>query len=448
MDLSKHLEKAAEAVRRRNYPFAIGLYQQLLALQPDEGRARAGLRAALFQKAEQKPPAKVFALLGGGVHLGLASLLRLLGRHRAAAGAYERYLVHDPLNEAANLQLGNSLMRAGLANSALAVYRCYAEYEPRCLEASRQAGSLLYQAGDHAAALEMYEQALKVNPRDQESLKARKNLAAEGALRSTGLDQADSSREPIKDKGEQRRLEQTKRLQLSAEEIEEELDRVEAELGEGSDEVSSLERLADLHLMKNDENSALDCLQRALQQKPEQSDLQDRVGDLRLRMQARRVQEAEDRGDQAAAERAGQSLRDARLAEFERRVVHNPSDLALRFELGSALLGSGRHDQAIAELQKAVKDPRKQVESFLLLGRAFRAKGLGEVAQAQLQKGLANTATGEQAGKLLRYELGLVAEEMGQSEAALKHFSGIMEQDIGFRDVAERVEHLKSSQGS
>ena len=40
MDLSKHLEKAREAVKRRNYPFAINLYSQLLGLQPDNGAAR------------------------------------------------------------------------------------------------------------------------------------------------------------------------------------------------------------------------------------------------------------------------------------------------------------------------------------------------------------------------------------------------------------------------
>ena len=53
MDLSKHLEKAEEAVKRRNYAFAVNLYGQLLSLQPDNGKARAGLRTALYKKAEQ-----------------------------------------------------------------------------------------------------------------------------------------------------------------------------------------------------------------------------------------------------------------------------------------------------------------------------------------------------------------------------------------------------------
>ena len=44
MDLSKHLEKAEEAVKRKNYAFAVNLYGQFLGLQPPNGEARGGVR--------------------------------------------------------------------------------------------------------------------------------------------------------------------------------------------------------------------------------------------------------------------------------------------------------------------------------------------------------------------------------------------------------------------
>ena len=49
MDLSKYLEQAADAVKRRNFAMAVKIYGQVLAIQPDFGDARAGLRKALFQ---------------------------------------------------------------------------------------------------------------------------------------------------------------------------------------------------------------------------------------------------------------------------------------------------------------------------------------------------------------------------------------------------------------
>jgi tetratricopeptide (TPR) repeat protein len=444
VDLSKHLENAADAVKRRNFPLAIKIYSQVLQVQPDYGDARAGLRKALFAKAAVKRPGRLGAVLFGGVHLLTGSLCRLLGQHAAAARAYERYLVHDPLSEGANLALGTALERAGHRKSALAAYRAYAEHEPRCLPACRSAGALLYEQGQLNDALQMYEQALKVDPRDQQSLKARKDLAAEGALASTGIETAQSSRELIKDKQAAQKLEQRQRLQLTPEELEEELMQLEEQLQERPEDVALLERIAALREMQKDLQGALDCLERAVQLAPDRADLQERCGDMRLRLQERYVQKALARGDAAAAERAERALDEARVVEFRRRIERNPTDLSLRYELGSALLGIGELDAAVAELQQAVKDPRKKAAAQQLLGRAFQQKGLHDLALGQYEKVVdAAGSTGSLAKDAL-YSMGALCEELGRRDEALQHYGRIIEQDIGFKDVSTRIESLKS----
>ena len=77
MDLSKHLENAADAVKRRQYPFAIKVYSQLLSIQPDHEQARRGLREALFQKVAQKPASRSTAMLTGGIHLLVGVVLKV-----------------------------------------------------------------------------------------------------------------------------------------------------------------------------------------------------------------------------------------------------------------------------------------------------------------------------------------------------------------------------------
>jgi len=42
------------------------------------------------------------------------------------------------------------------------------------------------------------------------------------------------------------------------------------------------------------------------------------------------------------------------------------------------------------------------------------------------------------------YEMGQIAMQLGKREDALRHFTRILEQDIGFRDVAKKVEQLKA----
>ena len=443
MDLSKYLENAADAVKRRNFSLAVKIYGQVLQIQPDFGEARAGLRRALFQKVAQKPASKLTAIAVGGPSLLVAEVCRLLGRHAAAARAYERYLVHDPLAEGPNVRLGHSLRRAGHARSALAVFEAYAGQEPRCLEACRAAGALFYEQGKMQEALAMYEQALKVDPRDQESLKARKNLAAEGALRSSGIENAQSSRELIKDKEQQRQLERQERLQMSAEEIEQELEQLEPQLQEKPDDRKLLRRVARLREMAKDLAGALDLIERLQQLEPADGELAALAGDLRIRLQEQMVQKAEKRGDEAAAARARAALAELRVGEARRKVERNPADLAARFELGAGLLQTGDTDAAIAELQQAVKDPRKKNEALFLLGKAFQQKDLPELALGQFDKAMQAAGNGALAKEAL-YEMGQICSDLGKREDALRHFTRILEQDIAFRDVAQRVERMKA----
>lgn len=445
MDLTKHLQNAAEAVKRRNYAHAVKLYGQLLALQPDNGDARRGLRQALFQQAAAKKPSKVFALLGGGLNLGIGAMCRMFGKHAAAAGAYERYLALDPLDETANLRLGDSLQRAGYRKSALAVFQSYAEAQPRCLVAARNAGALLYEAGQHDDALAMYEQALKIDPRDQESLKARKNLAAEGALRTTGIETAQSSRELLKDRQGQREIERGQRMQLTKEEIAAELDELEAKLAANPDDRRLLLEVAQLRTMDGDLRGALDCVERAAQLAPDDRELAVRAGDLRMRLQEQIVDEARKRGDEHAAEQAGRVLADLRVAELRRRVADQPLDLALRYDLGTALLARGDHDDAVAELQQAVKDPRHKAQALLQLGRAFRHKNLPDLALGQMQKALESAGPAGTLGKEILYEMATIALAAGRKDEAFRHFSRILEQDIGYRDVANQIERLQKT---
>ncbi|MCA8967659.1 MAG: hypothetical protein KDC48_22450, partial [Planctomycetes bacterium] len=88
-------------------------------------------------------------------------------------------------------------------------------------------------------------------------------------------------------------------------------------------------------------------------------------------------------------------------------------------------------------------DPRKKNDALFLLGKAFQHKGLPEVALGQFDKALQAAGNGALAKEIL-YEMGSICSDNGQRDDALRHFTRILEQDIGFRDVAQRVEQLKS----
>jgi tetratricopeptide (TPR) repeat protein len=169
VDYSKHLQKADEALKKRNWDFAIEVYQSLLDMEPDLGEARAGLRVALRRRHEQKGGGmKLFKAIAGAGPLAVAKGLAKAGKHAAAAKSLEQFLASNPLDEDANLELGRALENAGFTKSALAVYEFLAEIAPRNPEGLKRAGAMAYRAGEHAKRSNTMNVRCR-RPRDQDA---------------------------------------------------------------------------------------------------------------------------------------------------------------------------------------------------------------------------------------------------------------------------------------
>jgi len=454
MDLSKHLEKAEEARKRRNYPLAIGLYQQILDLDPDMEGARKGLREALDGKFEGKRGGGPLAWIQGFLPLLSASIAKLSKGHAARAKNLERYLALAPSSVSANLGLGEALENGGYYKSAFVVYEAIAkklsamgkagsQVQSACF-AWRRAGALAAELGRLDEAMQCYDASLQLNARDQEALRARKNLAAQGVLESTGFHSAGSSRDLLKDAQQQRSLEQAQRIQRDETEVVADLESLERQLADSPDDSSLLRHVGSLRAEKGDVAAALDCLERALTLEPSDFKLITQVGDLRIREVEQQIEKARKLGDQASVSRLeGQKLSLA-IEEAKRRVRAYPTDLGLKHALGLLLLEAGmddpgKLDEAIAELQKSVKDPRHTIEARIGLGRAFREKKFPDLARSQLEQALEAAGSNHERSLELHYELGLLAEAEGRGDDARTHFARILENDISFRDVSQRM---------
>lgn len=445
VDYSKHIQKAEEAARRRNYDFAVQLYQQLLEIDPDVGEARAGLRRVLVKRDEQKRGGKLFGKLKGAGPLAMAKGLAKAGKHGAAAKALESYLETSPKDEEANLLLGICLENGGHYKSALAVFEFLTEVAPRNPEGLKHAGAMMRVRGDVARALEYYERALAADPRDRDALKARKDLAAEAALSSARYDEVAHSREQIVDRDEAARSERNKRLHLSQDELREELGRLEERFAENPSDVDLMIEMAGVHEKLRDPEAALDLVERALSYRKDSLDLRSRASQLRVKALKKAVARADKDGDTAAADRLEAELRAVELQELRNRIELTPGDPELRLELGKALLRQDAYDEAASELQKAVQDPRLASEARALLARCWQEKGFLDLAKNEYARALEGVpAAGERAREIL-YNLGAIAEAEGNPDEARSFYSRVFEVDIGYRDVAQKMERLRGT---
>ncbi|MDF1839370.1 MAG: tetratricopeptide repeat protein, partial [Planctomycetota bacterium] len=389
MDFQKHIQKAEEALRRRNYDFAIELYRQLIELDPNLGDARGGLRRALLDKqVAGKKKSGMFGKLKGAGPLAAAKGFMKASKFDAAAKALETYLGANPDSEEGTMLLGQSLEAAGHNDSALAVYEFLAELAPARGDGWRQAGILRLRNGDTAEAMRCLEKALEADPRDREAQKARKDLAAEVALEGGGLDNVGHSREKMVDAGAYQAQERRRRMHRSESELQGDLERLETAYAEDPKNPdlmvemgSTLEELKDL-------DGALAMYRRALSYKKESVEIASKVETLGIKSKKKALAKAGKSGDQALADRLEGELAVLELRRLEGELERNPGAQATRLELGRLLFARGDLDGALAHLQKVAPDPRLGSQARFFLARCFHKKGLLDLAQKAFEAAL------------------------------------------------------------
>ena len=449
MDLSKHLEKANEALRKKNFDYAISLYHQVLQLKPNHGEARRELRQALVRRSEYKKIPPLVAMIQGFHHRVGVLVGGLMKKPANVVLSAEGYLKNDPRNGGMNRSLANALEQAGYLSSAVVVWEFLGNDERLGDYALKRAGSLYYGMKQLEKALGCYETVLKRTPRDSEAEKMRKNLAAEGVLTSGSYDPSRSSHDLARDVERKQMLEVEQKLVTTEDERTLLQKKMERELEANPADRRARRSLVELFVKDRNYSGALATLEAGLQLDPESYDIRERIGDVRildLEQQIRDARNAADAGDPAARTDLADLTREKlefELEEFARRVKEHPTDLDLRFRLGNLMLASGEVSTAIENFQRSVKDPRRRVESLIGLGQAFDANGKLDLARKQFETALdAVDGTSDRVVEI-NYSLAVLLEKIGDTAQARARFESIFEKDIHYRDVAKRLKALQ-----
>jgi len=128
---------------------------------------------------------------------------------------------------------------------------------------------------------------------------------------------------------------------------------------------------------------------------------------------------------------------------MKKRVALRPSDLSLRLQLGRRLMRTGELDLAMSELQKALGDSRAKREAGFMLAQCFQQKGYHDLARKEYQRALEGSANVDERAKEILYNLGAIAEAENNAAEARAAYARIFEVDIGYRDVAAKMEKFR-----
>ena len=136
--------------------------------------------------------------------------------------------------------------------------------------------------------------------------------------------------------------------------------------------------------------------------------------------------------------------------ELEEDVASSDEDPETHYNLGVAFREMGLLDEAIAELQKvcAAIDHghafTQTVQTYTWLAQCFLDKGVPQAAIRWYEKALAIPGLDPESRVAINYELGSASESAQDRPAALRYFTNVYGANIDYRDVAERIQALKS----
>ena len=128
------------------------------------------------------------------------------------------------------------------------------------------------------------------------------------------------------------------------------------------------------------------------------------------------------------------------LAECQKRAERFPTDLQIRFELGQFYFQMGKITEAMKEFQKAQGSPHRRIQALSYLGQCFARRGIHDLAATTFQDAIKEKVVFDEEKKDLVYLLGCVYEKMAKREEAIAQFKLIYAADVGYKDVAEKID--------
>jgi tetratricopeptide (TPR) repeat protein len=148
----------------------------------------------------------------------------------------------------------------------------------------------------------------------------------------------------------------------------------------------------------------------------------------------------------ARIEAAKTELATFRLSDAKSYVERYPNDYGARFTLANLYFDLRDYQNAIANYQQAQKNPKVRIQALAGMGKALKARKMFDLAVAQLQNAKSEIPAMDDVKKDVIYELADCYEKMGKKDEAIGEYKIIYADDIGYRDVSDKINAYYSSQ--
>lgn len=444
-------DRGATVAQTGNYDYAIEMYLNGLAIDPEARDAHQALREiSLKRKAS------------GGKDLGMIEKMRLPKpkTDNEAMLRAERLMCFNPGDPGNMLDLMKCAERAGCYDTAVWIgpilLRANNDLKNPDAKKFIAARDIYMNLGLWKQAIDACQMAANVDPDNMELQRILKDLSAKVTISQGGYEKGGSFRDSIKDMAGQKKLMDQDMDIRDADVISRQIRDAEAEYAAQPEEAGKLAKLVDL-LVKSEkmenENRAIELLHEAFV-RTRQFRFRFTIGKIKMQQlkrqeRAERLRVRENPNDEDVRKQYAQFLREKaaeELKEFELAAENYPTDMTFKYEVGVRLFTLDKPNDAISILQQARTDPKVRTEAATYLGRAFLACGFGDEAVDTLKVAIEEyEIRGDNRCKELFYWYGIALEQKGDTGTALKTYSQLVQWDFNYRDVQARIKRLRGA---
>ncbi|HNQ87706.1 MAG TPA: tetratricopeptide repeat protein [Verrucomicrobiota bacterium] len=439
-------EKGRAAFERNNLDYAIEILSQVAEQEPAFWECRQVLRAAQFKKAGVGGKTLFKKLIGSTNPKLVQAQLALRSNPRQALSLAEEILNHDPNNLSAHKVLADAALALDLPKTATMSLEFAFKHAPKDRDVAMKLAQTLMRTGHGQRAEAILGELSRQHPSDPEITQALKDVAASRTMSEGGYGALASGqgsyRDVLRNEEEAVSLEQEQRGMRTEDATDRLIAEYEARLPREPSNLRLVRSVAELYVQKKEYDKALEYYERLLGTEAADPSLERAISDVRVRQFDQAIEQLDPSADGYAEEMARLKADRQKflIEDTKQRVDRYPNDLQFRFDYGQLLLEAGRVSEAIQEFQKAQNNPHKRIAALFHLGLCFSRRGMHDLAVRALQTAIREKAVFDDEKKELIYTLGVAFEGMGKGEEAIEQFKLIYEIDIGYRDVAAKVD--------
>jgi tetratricopeptide (TPR) repeat protein len=441
----KLIENARVAIDRGNLDYTIEVTAQILKAAPGCLPVRRLQRVAQLKQLKGAKSGLMKAL-GGLTNSPFSFGKKDPAKQLETA---ETMLAKDPTSVPALKLLAEAAAGLGFLETVAFALDAVRELEPGNRANLMALGEAWLAAGKPTDALKVADEILKTKPMDADAQNLMRKASIAQTVTKGNWDGQGSFRDKLKDEAQAISLEQAAKVVASGDMTQRLLEEALALVAKEPTNLNHYRSVTQAYQKLGNLEESLNWVRKARQLPSGAADasLEKQETELATTVIEKHLKAAEaavasaphDPAAKAKMDAAKKELTEFKLSEARRYVERYPNDYGARYTLGTLLLEAALTDPAIAQFQQAQKGPQVRIASLVGLGRCFKAKKLFDLAVVQLTTAKGELSQMDDAKKDVIYELGSCLEAMGKPDAAIAEFKIIYSEDIGFRDVADKI---------